>query len=392
MCSGCGAGPLIEPALSMELDDAGFVRPVRRGPDSPDQKVRTSTFLASCPGRTVAIRRDPAAESSDPYLGAAVSVWKGHATDANMRHAGSSGGVLTALQKWMVDTSAADSVLTTRARPGDPRRSEPHLEQRSGSITDFAGSRYAPSATLRILDVTTGDRPVLTAKPCEISASRGLADSQTISEPPLLLSFFCAGVPSQHATSAVLSALGIEPSHPLHALRYRGNGWPGEFTATAAPDRASSTMSYDESWGRHLGPTVQSRCKLCPDGVGRAADIVAADFWDADDNGYPLFSEQDGVSAVIARTARGHELLMRARQAGVVALEPTTLAEIAKIQPLQVDRVRTLTGRRVGWALTGRKNVKVRGVGYRRHSVLHPLQTARYAVGAWRRSRSQLPR
>lgn len=385
-CTGCGACPLIEPALTMQMDELGFMRPVQTMSSSGSQGARTRTFDAVCPGRRVEIERTAGATQTDATLGSAVSVWSGHATDTIVRRAGSSGGVLTALQRWMLEASEDSTALTTRADPDQPRRTVPHIEGSASALTRSSGSRYAPSATLELLASQPAGSAVLTAKPCEAVAARALVERAVIEQPRAILSFFCAGVPSQHATDTLLDALGFDVNHPLRSLRYRGDGWPGEFKAEGPSGETVST-TYDVSWGRHLGPTVQSRCKVCPDGVGRAADIVAGDFWAADENGYPLFDEQDGTSAVIARTQLGHDLLMRARAAGVVELEPADLADIARVQPLQVDRVLTLAGRRLGRRAGGATNIKVRGLSYRRYAVRHPVRTLRYAVGSWRRSR-----
>ena len=51
------------------------------------------------------------------------------------------------------------------------------------------------------------------------------------------------------------------------------------------------TMSYHNSWGKILSRHVQHRCKICADGTGNPADLVCADAWHADDEGYPLFEE-----------------------------------------------------------------------------------------------------
>jgi coenzyme F420 hydrogenase subunit beta len=179
-----------------------------------------------------------------------------------------------------------------------------------------------------------------------------------------MLSFFCAGTPSQHATDRLAQTLGTEVDE-VAELRYRGNGWPGNFAVT---DRAGNTasLSYDESWGRHLGRALQWRCKLCPDGVGEDADIAVGDYWDADENGYPLFENQQGRSVAIARTRRGHQLLMDAAAAGAINLRAAKLRTVAGIQPLQVQRRSTLLGRLAGRLLAGKRIPYYSGYGLSR--------------------------
>ncbi|PPG43449.1 hypothetical protein C5C17_02215 [Pseudoclavibacter sp. RFBA6] len=211
-----------------------------------------------------------------------------------------------------------------------------------------AGSRYAPVAALDGVELDASTAVV--AKPCEVAAARALSDDQG-GESPVMLSFFCAGTPSQKATDSLVRKIGLEPDE-LTRLKYRGDGWPGFFTATDTAGKTAA-LSYSESWGSHLGRDLQMRCKLCVDGTGEAADIAVGDFWDTDENGYPLFAEQDGESVAIARTQRGHQLLLQAAESGAVVLEELDLDLVVPVQPLQVKRRRTLAGRLLGRRLAG---------------------------------------
>src|SRR5690606_23400732 len=158
------------------------------------------------------------------------------------------------------------SQLTGAAAGASPRRTVPVTIMSREQALAAAGSRYAPVGALDNPAILTAG--AVTGKPCEIAALRQASDDLVAGETPLLLSFFCAGTPSQHATDQLLSKLGVEPDDPVDALRYRGNGWPGRFVATAGDREVSA--DYDESWGKTLGPTTQWRCKICPDGIGES--------------------------------------------------------------------------------------------------------------------------
>jgi coenzyme F420 hydrogenase subunit beta len=211
--------------------------------------------------------------------------------------------------------------------------------------------------------------------------------SATGAPAPLLISFFCAGTPSQRATDQLVEHLGVPVGKPLRDLWYRGRGWPGRFTAVAT-DGSSVSTDYDDSWGTHLGPTAQWRCKLCPDGVGESADIVAADYWNTDARGYPLFTESDGVSALIARTARGLDVIQRAIAAGVLVVAPLDIERLAAVQPLQHRRRQQLFARLLGTRLAGRRVPRYRGFGLALLTLRHPLDGLRTARGALRRARA----
>jgi len=314
-------------------------------------------------------------------LGPHLGVWRAWAADPDVRFAGSSGGVLTALASWLRTTGQVDTV-TAAAPDADPRRTiSVQITTRDEALAS-AGSRYAPCATAGAPEVLE-PRSAVVVKPCEASALRALSGP----DGPLLLSFFCAGTPSQHATDSLLDRLGVAPDVPLATLRYRGHGWPGRFIAQSVAGQEVST-SYEESWGRHLGPTVQWRCKICADGVGEASDLTAADIWRADERGYPDFTEGDGASALIARTARGADIVRRAVAEGVLVAEPLDLAELVAVQPAQRQRRTTLLGRLVGAALAGRRLPRYRGFGLITLALGDPRATVRTARGAFRRARA----
>ncbi len=379
-CAGCGACTLIDAGLTMQQSADGFLRPVRTpGTAAPDGAARA--FSRACPGLVVRAQR-PATARRHALLGPVVGAWSAFAVDPQFRHRGSSGGVLSALAAFVA--SEGGRVIGAASDEREVRRTIPvHITSREEALA-AAGSRYAPVAVCAAGGLDTADAVV--TKPCEATALRALAHDAG-AEPPLLLSFFCAGTPSQHATHALLDTLGVTPDDDLADLWYRGRGWPGRFTARLADDREVSA-SYEESWGRALGPAVQWRCKICPDGVGESADVSAGDFWQADSRGYPVFTEADGVSALIARTVRGRELVERAVAAGVLVVTPVDPDETAAVQPLQTSRRGTLLGRVMGARLARRSVPAMRGFGLWALALARPRDAIRTARGTYRRVRA----
>lgn len=377
----------------MELDESGFNRPKRLIPLAVKRDAHASReFSASCPG--VQVSRPPAEPDetyqSDPALGLAVSSWQAWAVDPDTRFRGSSGGVLTAIAGWLVESGQAARVVGAAGDPSQPRRT---VAVELGSGADFkqqSGSRYAPVSMAAHESALSG-RSVVVGKPCEASALRLLMSNRGQLDSPILLSFFCAGVPSQQATERLLTELGIPHTAALRTLRYRGHGWPGDFYAQSMEGAEAST-SYDESWGKQLGPSMQWRCKVCPDGVGESADIVAGDYWKTDAKGYPVFTDSSGVSALIARTRRGHDVILSAIRQGVIQAEPLELSHISNIQPYQVERRATLWARLLGRRLAGWKIPRYSGFGLFGQSLQDPVRALRYVYGSFRRSRANSSR
>lgn len=385
-CSGCGACVLIDPRLAMGTDTAGFARPVVAHPDASveDESAASAEFRRVCPGVTV--RRESArAARVDPLFGPWIGVWRAHATDPDIRHRGSSGGVITALAGYLLETGQVGRVLAAGQDARRPMGSTDVTATSADEVRPTAGSRYAP---VSIAANTTALAPdsLVVAKPCEASALRELNAARDLDR-PLTLSFFCAGVPSRHATERLVQALGVA-AEDVAALRYRGHGWPGAFTVRDLEGNETS-CSYQESWGDVLGKAVQWRCKICPDGVGEASDITAGDFWDTDERGYPTFADAPGQSVLISRTPRGHSVVLAALAAGAIAATPADIADLAAVQPLQTSRRRTLRGRLLGARIAGRSVPRYVGFPLTRLGLANSRASLRAGRGTYARVRCE---
>lgn len=393
-CIGCGLCTRLDTSLRLELDGDGFLRPHRRGEGGVVAADAARRFEQACPGCRVAAVR-PRGSRRHPTMGSFFGVWEAWASDDAVRWRGSSGGALTALHGWLLD-SGQSSRIATASIGSEPRRTVPVTITTKAEALAAAGSRYAPVGILAERDLDSSE--AITAKPCEISAIRALGsaarpdrdgDAGDAAGDPILLSFFCAGTPSQHATEELLTTLGVGPDEPVDDLWYRGRGWPGRFTMRRRDSDVS--LSYEESWGGVLGPATHWRCKVCADGVGESADVVAADFWKVDDRGYPVFTEGPGSSALIARTRRGLDVVLAAEAAGAIVLRPIRMSELANVQPLQRNRRTSLFGRLLGSRMAGVAGPRYRGFRLWMLALAHPRLNLRAARGARARLRRSGP-
>ena len=383
MCTGCGLCAAMSEAVTME-NIKGFQRPVFKGEVPLDQDDNLNRdFRAACPGlRVEAVRNE--GSTRHPVLGPIVGIWEAHATDDSVRTKASSGGVLTALNLFLIETGRASKVLSATADSTNPRTTVPVTIMTREQALAAAGSRYAPTSTLSHQKAFLPG-VAITGKPCEVSAYRAYSRVND-AELPFLMSFFCAGTPSQQATDDLVEKLGIPRDVPLANLWYRGNGWPGEFTATSVDGDTVST-TYTESWGAALGPTVQWRCRICPDGVGESADITAGDFWEADEKGYPEFSDKPGRSVLIARTQRGYELVLEAARAGVLSINPTNPDVVASMQPYQTSRRQFLLPRLLGSRILLGAVPYVSGFGILKSALRNPIRSYKELRGTVTRIR-----
>lgn len=343
LCLGCGACQHVVPEkIALAMNEQGYLRPTILARLSKEEDVLAT---AVCPG--IHVEHDPPLPADQLMWGPIQSCQAGWSTDTALRHGASSGGALSALAGHLLESGSVDAILHVGVSTADPLRNEYRISLTSADVASNAGSRYAPAAPLLGLKdaLSTYRRIGFIGKPCDIVAMRKLAevDQQVRDQVKYCLAFMCAGVPSIKGTHAVLKHLHA-PVEQVVEFRYRGNGWPGMATAITR-DGNSSSMTYDDSWGKILNKHLQFRCKVCFDGTGEFADISCADAWYGSVDGYPSFEEAQGRSLIIARTPKGSELLAAAVSKGAVAMESLPTKDLPLIQPYQKNRKRLALSR-----------------------------------------------
>lgn len=385
LCAGCGlCRAVASPGkIEMTISHDGYLRPELHQPLNADEDRLVAD---TCPG--LRISGKDAGACAHPLWGPVVKVREGYATDEKLRHHASSGGALSAVLKYLLDHKLVDYVLENTGSERLPLGND-IIESRNGDdIFRAAGSRYAPSAPLSELarQLDGSDRFAFVGKPCDVAALRALArhDKRIDESIPYMLSFFCAGIPSLSGARQILTELDVDEKDVV-AFRYRGDGWPGAAMARLRDGREVH-MSYADSWGAILSHHVQFRCKICPDGVGESADLVCADAWNCDEQGYPLFEEEDGRSLIITRSVKGEALFQDAANAGYVNSEESSLDAVFRMQPGQVRRKQRVLSRLSAVWLFGRTMPKFEGCRLLASAVMiNPWQNIRNFLGMARR-------
>jgi coenzyme F420 hydrogenase subunit beta len=392
LCTGCGlCAAVAGEAIRMESTPPGYNRPAQRGPVSPEAE---RLIAQACPGAVVAPWT--AEPKSHPYWGPWRQVLTGSSTDAEVRFEGSSGGAISGLLIHALESGLVDRVLHIGADPADPTRNATMVSRTRAEVLARAGSRYTASSPLAAIEaaLAEGGAMAFVGKPCDASALRqlGRSDPRVARHIPVVISFFCGGIPSHAGVGRILAKLGVAPDE-VTEFRYRGRGWPGQ--CVAVTEERSAEMSYADSWGGHLSKEVQFRCKICPDAVGGVADIACADAWYGDEEGYPSFDEQEGRSLIVTRSDAGERLLAAALAAGALEAEPLAIDEIDKMQPSQARRKRLILARTAALPLALQPRPAMRGLkvldAARRAP---PAEALRNLLGTlrrtWRGTRSRL--
>lgn len=276
--------------------------------------------------------------------GKTEAVFYAYSSDPELRRRASSGGTLTEIAAFLLETHKVDAILHTCASDDDPTKTVVCLSTTRDELIDRSGSRYAISHPLSMLaDLDDKKKYAFIGKPCDVTVLRNyqrenpdLARIITIT-----LSFFCAGLPSEDAQEKMIRKMGCDGK--IKSLRYRGDGWPGYATATQY-DGKVFRMDYNTSWGQILGRDIMKMCRFCLDGIGEMADISCCDAWYLTHDNKPDFSEADGRNAVFCRSKQGWQILKECSQAGnlVISEFPDYEEKLKYMQFYQHDRRATM--------------------------------------------------
>ncbi|WP_077619797.1 Coenzyme F420 hydrogenase/dehydrogenase, beta subunit C-terminal domain [Bacillus sinesaloumensis] len=354
MCSGCGicAGIVSNEKISMQFSEDGYLRPVINKSITEEENNILSQV---CPGNVVNYDRVP---TNEPVWGNIESSTIAYSTDENIRHKGSSGGVLSQLLVYLLEKGEVDEIIHIGVSNENPLLNEIKRSNTKEQVLQNSGSRYSPSAPLANLGKLLNENKkfALVGKPCDIAALRSYSRlDERVSEKILyFFSFFCAGVPSIEGTYKILENFNVKKEE-VQSFRYRGEGWPG-LTEVITSKNEKFNMKYDDSWGKILNRHLQPRCKVCIDGIGEFADISCGDGWFGNENGYPSFEESKGRSLVTTRTVKGQDLFERAVKEGHLSVDQSvSIEEIEKIQPYQSERRRLLLSRIIAMKVSRRR-------------------------------------
>lgn len=351
LCVGCGACAVAakngDRARMVHVEADGF-RPV-----FDDARAAASAeLLQVCPGAHVngnlMLGDLPKQTEADHEFGPTLQIWEGWATDPEIRFKASSGGLLTALSLYCIEQEGYAGAIHAGMDPSTPWMNRNYISRDRAGVLARAGSRYAPSAPVAALNDLGDGSHVFIGKPCDASAVSELRqrDAALRRKIGLVLTFFCAGTPSTRGTLDLMD--GREKStDPVTQVHYRGEGWPGDFRVVGDKGVEQQRLSYQESWGR-LTAYRPLRCNLCPDGLGRVADIACGDAW----HRYKADGDK-GRSLVLVRTERGREILERAQRAGYITLQPAGSDDVLRAQKNLLDRRRALFGRLAAFRALG---------------------------------------
>lgn len=338
-CIGCGICKSIK-GIEFEENGKGYL--------VPKLKERNKDCIDFC-NKVCPIGKESFSKlQSGSIWGGTKDIFLSYSNDDDIRYRASTGGVLTTIAIYLLDTKKVDYIIQTRASKSNPIKNETFISSNKDDILSCLGSRYGISSPLMNLleNIDMNKKYAFIGKPCDVAALQNYMEVNTSLRENIIytFSFFCAGMPSDAANEKLLNKLNSNIDDCI-SLRYRGNGWPG-VVESISKNGSINELEYEYAWGQILGRDIHPFCRFCMDGIGERADISCGDAWKLTEKSMPDFNESKGENVVFARTVAGLKLLDDMNKSEY--LTTTHFGDISKLysmQKYQVDRKTTMVAK-----------------------------------------------
>ena len=247
LCVGCGLCSSIagEKNIRIDLNNNGQYLPnVLNNLSCFPDGIKLEDF---CPGLKI-IQSFQCSTVLEKIIGPYISSEKGFSTDNEIRFISSSGGIITSICLYLLEKKYVQGVVHIGKSKIDPYYNKTYVSKNREELLENSGSRYSPSSPLINIKDTlerVDGKICVVGRPCDIYALKRMINIYpNLSEKLFFtIAFFCAGTPTYKGTDDILNRINV--TKPLKDLRYRGNGWPGNFYARS--EKNEGICSYAES-------------------------------------------------------------------------------------------------------------------------------------------------
>lgn len=316
LCCACGAcaGTCAAGAIHMEENSGGFLTAL--------VDANTCVNCGQCRKVCPSIPENQSLDDLDAsFHGPCLEGFIGHASDKRIRREGQSGGIVTALLLYLLESGKIDGAVTNQF-DREKRRSQAVYVDSRQALLESCGSYYTQSSVVKTVLEHSDQRLAAVVLGCQAEALSRCRQGR----PEYLLGLICAGQNSGHMIDELVKKTGCPADEAPRAFRFRYShpaygSWPGNVLYITDKHR----YILDKSKRHALKPVCEAyRCLLCYDQMCVGADLVCGDPWGIEGD------HSAGETVVIARTEKGLQLLREAADAGYVELSPLAVEKIMR--------------------------------------------------------------
>lgn len=290
-----------------------------RPADAAGHAVRLDS--AVCPGRGIdypALYRAHYGHTPASFLtGEVVKVRTGHAADPDVRLAGASGGVLTRVLMYLLETQRVDGVILAKQGVPTPLEASAVIATTPADVLAGAGSVYIPVPMIPALaHLEPGRRYAMVCTPEQSATVRALqaAGDERAKQVAYVVGPYTGTALTPQALSYYLKSNHIPKDDPVASVKWRAGKWPGYLEIRTEGGRVLQSPKVYYNFLIPFFVTTTSLVSM--DFCNEFADLAVGDAWS------PKFENagQGGVSVVVTRTAEMESVLVEMRAKGLLDL------------------------------------------------------------------------
>lgn len=303
-CSSCGAcaNACTHSAISMQLDDEGFYRPVI---DST-KCVQCGACEKVCPWTT---------EVANPNVASVVPrTVAAYAKDESVRMESSSGGIFTVLAEKILD----DGGVVVGVAQLSPTKFGHIIVENKVDLAKLRGSKYVQADVggiyreVRSL-LKSGKKVLFSGTPCQVAALYAVLGRVATSANLTTIDIVCHGIPSVKVFEKYVQELEKKRKVSLESVYFRDKrtGWRGYSLLHRFVDGNALLVHHAQSKYIHVFLSRICQNSSCDDchyrKIPRVADITLGDYWNIASIS-PQMDADKGTSVVLLNTEHGKGL------------------------------------------------------------------------------------
>jgi len=259
----------------------------------------------------------------DNLQGYVEKTFVAHAADDTIRSNGTSGGMVTALLIYLLNTKTIAGAIVAGSPSDDPCKTKGILATTPEEIANAGQSKYCLSSSMDVLQTLRRKKGqfAVVGLPCQVQGLRKLiACDPSLGEKIFcIFGLYCHCNMEPYIQRDILKNRGIDPAS-ITRFNFRGGVWPGGFHVVNKDGIGIPLHStlYTTILNVLFKIYGAPRCYLCVDALSEYADISFGDFWAHDYSGD--FSKLERCTLISQRTKKGKEILQKAEDDGAITL------------------------------------------------------------------------
>ena len=266
--------------------------------------------------------------------GIVQKVRTGHAADPTIRLAGASGGVLTRVLQYLLETGRIDGAVVAKQGIPSPMEASAVIATTPQEVLDCAGSVYIQVPMIPALArFEPGKRYAFVGTPEQTAVLRELqrrGDARA-RQVAFVLGPYTGTALSPRALEYYLRSNKVAKNDPVTSVQWRAGKWPGYLEIRTA---SGVVLQSPKVYYNFLIPFfVTDTSLLSRDFCNEFADLAVGDAWS------PKFENagEGGVSVVVTRTPEMEAIVAEMAAKGLLALEEADPAKAGDMHGHMLD-------------------------------------------------------